>query len=409
MDQAVAAKPAEVDPAVASRLIDEHLVCLPIESLPLAQCAGAVLRENVYAERDQPPFDRVAMDGIALASASAAAGRRKYVIQAMQAAGDAPLTLASVEHCIEIMTGAMLPVGCDCVVPVERITVESGKAELQSLSIATPWKNVHRRASDQRQGALLLAAGTVLHAPEIAVAASAGMARLRVSGQPAIVVISTGNELVEPGDPIAPHQVRRSNAYAVAAALREHGFQRVSEDHIGDDAAALHARLGRHLRTHEVPILSGGVSLGRLDLVPQALEALGVQCILHGIAQRPGRPMWFGTTTEGRAVFALPGNPVSTLVCLARYVLPALFAAMGVRTQRSERIALASALDWAPPLTGFMPVRVSHDDWGRPWATPCPTNGSGDFTSLALTDGFVELPPGPAELHKGFLTRLYRW
>src|SRR5260221_1471833 len=265
MDQGVAAKPAEADPAVASRLIDEHLVCLPIESLPLAQCAGAVLRENVYAERDQPPFDRVAMDGIALASAAATAGRRKYVIQAMQAAGDAPLTLASVEHCIEIMTGAMLPVGCDCVVPVERIKVESGKAELQSLSIATPWKNVHRRASDQRQGALLLASGTGLHAPGISVAASAGMARLRVSGQPAIVVISTGNELVEPGDPIAPHQVRRSNAYAVAAALREHGFQRVSEDHIGDDAAALHARLGRHLRTHQGLIPSARVSTRRLD------------------------------------------------------------------------------------------------------------------------------------------------
>src|SRR5258707_7423739 len=125
MDQGVAAKPAEVDPAVASRLIDEPLVCLPIESLHLAKCAGAVLRETVYAERDQPPFDRVAMDGIALASAAATAGRRHYLLQGMQAAGDAPLTLASTEHCIEIMTGAMLPTGCDCVVPVERITVEA--------------------------------------------------------------------------------------------------------------------------------------------------------------------------------------------------------------------------------------------------------------------------------------------
>ena len=173
-------------------------------------------------------------------------------------------------------------------------------------------------------------------------AASAGMARLRVSGQPSIIVISTGSELVEPGEPIAPHQIRRSNAYAVAAALREHGFQRVAEDHIDDDAAALHDRLSRHLRTHEVLVLSGGVSMGKFDLVPQTLEALGVQRILHGVAQRPGRPMWFGTTHEGRAVFALPGNPVSTLVCLSRYVLPALYAAMGVRAASSERIALAT-------------------------------------------------------------------
>jgi molybdopterin molybdotransferase len=395
-----------MDPQAASRLIGEHLVCLPIESLPVAHCAGAVLRENVYAERDQPPFDRVSMDGIALASN---AKLRRLRVQATQAAGDPPLTLSSPEHCIEIMTGAVLPAGCDCVVPVEKITVTRGVAELESPSLASPWKNVHRRASDQRQGALLLATGTVLHAPEIAVAASAGMARLRVSAQPSIMVISTGSELVEPGEPIAPHQIRRSNAYAVAAALRERGFQRVAEDHINDDAGQLRERLARQLRTHEVLVLSGGVSMGKFDLVPQVMQELGVQCVLHGIEQRPGRPMWFGTTSEGRAVFALPGNPVSTLVCLSRYVLPALYAAMGVRTESSERIALATALDWQPALTGFMPVKVTHDDWGRPWATPCPTNGSGDFTALALTDGFVELPPGPANLPKGFLTRLYRW
>ena len=399
----------ELNPAAAGRLIGEHLVCLPIESLPVAQCAGAVLRENVYAERDQPPFDRVTMDGIALTSSAAGSGRTRYRIQATQAAGEPPLALKSSDQCIEIMTGAVLPSGCDCVIPVERIKNENGTATLESPTLATPWKNVHRRASDQKQGALLLATGTVLHAPEIAVAASAGMARLRVSGQPSIIVISTGSELVEPGEPIAPHQIRRSNAYAVAAALRERGFQRVAEDHVNDDSAALRERLGRHLRTHEVLVLSGGVSMGKFDLVPKSLEALGVHCLLHGIAQRPGRPMWFGTTHEGRAVFALPGNPVSTLVCLSRYVLPALYAAMGVRTESFERIALATPLEWSPALTGFMPVKVAHDDWGRPWATPCPTNGSGDFTSLALTDGFVELPPGPTSLSKGFLTRLYRW
>jgi len=399
----------ELDPSAAGRLIGEHLVCLPIESLPVAQCAGAVLRENVYAERDQPPFDRVSMDGIALASAAVAATQGRFRVQATQAAGEAPLTLRDGEHCIEIMTGAVLPLGCDCVVPIERVRLDNGTAQIDQLALAMPWKNVHRRASDQRQGALLLPTGTVLHAPEIAVAASAGMARLRVSGQPSIIVISTGSELIEPGEPIAPHQIRRSNAYAVAAALREHGFQRVAEDHIHDDSGLLLERLSRHLRTHEVLVLSGGVSMGKFDLVPQTLEALGVQRILHGVAQRPGRPMWFGTTPEGRAVFALPGNPVSTLVCLSRYVLPALYAAMGVRAAGFERIALATDLEWTPALTGFMPVKVTHDDWGRPWATPCPTNGSGDFTALALTDGFVELPPGPTSLSKGFLTRLYRW
>jgi molybdopterin molybdotransferase len=283
-----------MEPQAAETLISEHLVCLPIESLPVGQCAGAVLRENVYAERDQPPFDRVAMDGIALVSSVAASGRRRFKVQATQAAGEAPYVLASDENCIEVMTGAVLPGGCDTVIPVEQLRSTEGYADIDDGVGRVPWKNVHRRASDRTQGALLLAAGSVLNAPEIAVAASAGMARVRVSSQPAIVVVSTGNELVEPGDPIEPHQIRRSNAYAVVAALRQRGFQRVADDHLPDDAQTLRERLRLHLQTHEVLILSGGVSMGRFDLVPKALEDIGVRCVLHGIAQRPGRPMWYG-------------------------------------------------------------------------------------------------------------------
>jgi molybdopterin molybdotransferase len=398
-----------LEPQSAEKLIAEHLVCLPIESLPVGQCAGAVLRENIYAERDHPPFDRVAMDGVALCSGAATAGRRRFKLQATQAAGDPPTVLNAAENCIEVMTGAVLPGGCDTVVPVERVRSADGYVEIENGSGTVAWGNVHRRASDRTQGALLLAAGSLLHAPEIAVAASAGMARVRVSSQPAIVVVSTGNELVEPGDPIAPHQIRRSNAYAVAAALRQRGFARVADDHLPDDAALLRQQLRLHLNTHEVLVLSGGVSAGRFDLIPKVLEEIGVRCVLHGIAQRPGRPMWFGISGQGRAVFALPGNPVSTLVCLVRYVIPALYAAMGLPANGCERIALAAPIEWTPRLTGFMPVRISHDDWARPWATPCATNGSGDFASLALTDGFIELPPGPADFAKGYVARLFRW
>jgi molybdopterin molybdotransferase len=396
-------------PAQAETLIGEQLACLPIESLPLVQCAGAVLRENVYAERDQPPFDRVAMDGIALASASARSGLRRYRIQGVQAAGDVPLSLGSQDACIEVMTGAMLPSECDAVVPVEQIVAGDGNAELAGDVAIEPWHNVHRRGSDSRQGALLLTAGTCLSSPEIAIAASAGMARIRVSAQPAMVVISTGNELIEPGEPILPHQVRRSNVYAVVAGLRRHGFTRVADDHLADDVDELKRRLKFHLDTHDVLIMSGGVSMGRFDLVPRALEELGVRTVFHKIAQRPGKPLWFGVAPSGAAVFALPGNPVSTLVCLARYVIPALFVAMGETARPAERIALGGPVKVDPALAFFLPVRTELDDWGRPWAMPRPTNGSGDFTSLAGTDGFVELPPGPNTYPKGFVTRLYRW
>ena len=398
-----------LSPTQADELIAQHLTCLPIESLPLAQCAGAVLRENIYAERDEPPFDRVTMDGIALDSRAVREGARRLRIQAMQAAGAPPLTLAGRDHCIEVMTGTALPGGCDAVVPVERITVRDGAAELAHDVSVGPDQNIHRRGTDTRQGNLLLATGTRLGPPEIAIAAGAGMARIRVSSQPMLAVISTGNELVEPGEPILPHQVRRSNAYAIAAALRLHGFQRVADDHILDDAAELRRRLKFHLETHDVLVLSGGVSMGKLDLVPQVLEELGVRRVFHKVAQRPGKPLWFGIAGSGAAVLGLPGNPVSTAVCVSRYVLPALAASQGQTPSPAERMALGAPVTVDPPLSIFLPVRVQIDDWGRSWAIPAPTNGSGDFTALAGTDGFVELPPGPNTYAKGFVTRMRRW
>jgi molybdopterin molybdotransferase len=395
-------------PAQAETLIEQHLTCLPIESLPLTQAAGAVLRENIYAERDQPPFDRVAMDGIALNTASITANGGRLRVAGTQNAGDPPLTLTDTDSCIEIMTGAMLPAGCDAVVPVEQVQRNGAFAEIGRKPPA-PWQNVHRRGSDCRQGALLLAAGTRLSAPEVAIAAGAGMARVRVSAQPMIVVISTGNELVEPGELIQPHQVRRSNAYGITASLRQHGFTRVSDDHVRDDEGELEQRLSFHLRTHDVLVLSGGVSMGKLDLVPKVLEKLGVTLVFHHVAQRPGKPMWFGVSQSGPAVFALPGNPVSTLVCLARYVLPALRTAMGQAPGESSRIALTAPAEVKAPLAFYLPVKLRSDDWGRTSAEPAPTNGSGDFTALAGTDGFVELPPGPNTFPKGFVARFYRW
>ncbi len=395
-------------PAQAETLIEQHLTCLPIESLPLTQVAGAVLRENIYAERDQPPFDRATMDGFALSTVGASENSGRLRVAGTHNAGDPPVKLSDPATCIEIMTGAVLPQGCDAVVPVEVVERHGEFAEIGRKAVP-PWQNVHRRGSDCRQGAPLLHAGSRLSPPEVAIAAGAGMARLRVSAQPMIVVISTGNELVEPGEVIQPHQVRRSNAYGITASLRQHGFTRVADDHVRDDEAQLLDRLGFHLRTHDVLILSGGVSMGKLDLVPRVLEKLGVSMVFHHVAQRPGKPMWFGVSQSGPAVFALPGNPVSTLVCLARYVLPALRAAMGQAASEPPRISLTAPVEVSVPLSFYLPVRLKTDDWGRTSAEPCPTNGSGDFTALAGTDGFVELPPGPNSFPKGFVARFFRW
>jgi molybdopterin molybdotransferase len=155
-------------------------------------------------------------------------------------------------------------------------------------------------------------------------------------------------------------------------------------------------------------ITIGGASVGDHDLVRSALGKKGFALDFWKIAMRPGKPLIFGHL--GATPFlGLPGNPVSTLVCFTRYVLPALLGSLGHSALAAERIALGAPVTITPPLTHFLPVRLEQDDWGRAWAMPAPTNGSGDFTALAGTEGFVELPPGPNTYPKGHVTRFYRW
>jgi molybdopterin molybdotransferase len=397
-----------ISPAEAEERIRAHVAPLPAVSLPLTELVGATFRERIAAAFDQPPFDRVTMDGIAFAFASYERGRRAFRIAGTQAAGAAPLSLPDDQHCLEVMTGAMLPVGCDCVVPVEKISVADGIAQLAEDATPESRGNIHARGTDSRRGEELLQPGMRLGPAEVAVLAANSRTHASVSRAPRIAVISTGDELVEPGQPRAEWQIHRSNAYAVMAALQRRGFAQPSLDHLPDDPAILRARLGEHLQTHDVLILSGGVSMGRFDYIPQVLSELGVQVVFHKVAQRPGKPLWFGVGSGGKSVYALPGNPVSTLVCLARYVFAGLEAAAGTASRPTEVIALAAGCEAKPALTQFVPVQVLFRQ-GQRQVVLKPTRGSGDFTSLIGTDGFVELPPGATAVAAGTPVALYSW
>ena len=381
---------------------------LPTVSAALERCTGRVLRQTVIAERDQPPFDRVTMDGIAVLHAALAGGQRRFPLQSLQAAGDPALTLAA-GKAIEIMTGAALPSGADCIVPVERIEIRDGIATIEEGYEAEARQFIHPRASDHAQGTVLLRPGIRIGAPELAVIASCGLPAADVAGPPAIAVVSTGNELVPAGQPIAAHQVRLSNGPAVAALLAQHGYDGAAHAHLPDDEAVLEAGIGPLLEKSDVLLLSGGVSMGKADFVPAVLTRLGVEVVFHKVSQRPGKPMWFGRGPQGQAVFALPGNPVSTLVCCRRYVLPALAQISGLPAPPPQFAVLAQPVSFAPRLTWFLPVRLVSSAAGQLLALPAPTNTSGDFASLTGTDGFIELAAERIDFPAGTVAPLHRW
>ena len=361
------------------------------------------------ADRDQPPFDRVTMDGIAVRYDALAGGTREFRIQGTQHAGDPVQTLASANNAIEIMTGGVLPVESDCIIPVERINVQDSTATVDENYEAEQLQFVHPQGSDYPAGHEVLRAGRIITPMDIAIIASCGLENVQVSQQPVVRVISTGNELVPPGKPVESHQVRLSNGPALVAMLRQQGFQQTSDEHLVDEPALLRDRLAEVLDESSVLILSGGVSMGKADYVPQVLSELGVELVFHKISQRPGKPMWFGIGPANQAVFALPGNPVSSLVCCRQYVLPALLQAGGRVPPPAETAVLAEDVTFKPKLTCFLPVRIASGKDGRISATPVATNTSGDFASLAATAGYVELALSQDEFPAHTAVPLHRW
>ncbi len=378
------------------------------ETVLNAEATGCVLQEIVKAERDQPPFDRVMMDGIALSWSNYNSGQLKFPIQAIQAAGDKRLSLKS-GRCIEIMTGASLPRGADSIVPIEELSILNGEAIIKNQYKLQKNRFIHPRASDYTKGKQLLSPGKRISPFDIAIIASCGKKDVVVSKDPIIRVISTGNELIESGKPIGPHEVRMSNGPAIVSLLKSHHYKKIKHDHIGDNISKLNERLAIHLKESNVLILSGGVSMGKADYIPQVLCNLGVKVIFHKVSQSPGKPMWFGKGPEGQLIFALPGNPVSALICCRHYVLRSLLCASGAPKILPEYAKITSKIYFKPLLTLYKPVKLRFDKNGQTLAIPIKTNTSGDFASLSDTDGYLELPQNKTYFPKGSIARLHRW
>ena len=390
--------------AEAEKIILDQARNYGSDLVPFEQAIGRVLAEDLQADRDLPPCNRVTMDGIAIRYAAFEAGIKSFNVKGTIAAGDIPTDITEANECVEIMTGAALPANADTIVRYEDVEIKDGIATLVTTDIRQG-QNIHYKGKDKKQGDTVAVANEYINPAHISMAASVGKSTLLVKKLPRVVVISTGDELVDVGDTPTPYQVRRSNSYAVKAVLQQHCLL-ADTLHIPDEQTITRTQIEACLTKYDVIILCGGISMGKFDYVPQVLEELRVAKLFHKVQQRPGKPFWFGKHENGVLVFAFPGNPVSTFLCLHRYFLPWLERSLGVASrpafaELNEDVSFNAALQY------FAQVKLKICKHGHLHATPLEGHGSGDFANLLDTDAFMELPMEQSIFKKGEVYRIW--
>jgi molybdopterin molybdotransferase len=395
-----------VSVAEAEQIILLRAVDYGDEVIPFEAALGRTLAEDIEADRDLPPCNRVTMDGIAIRYATFEEGRRSFKIKAVIAAGEQPVDVDNEDECVEIMTGAALPSSLDTVVRYEDVSIQDGVASIITGNIKQG-QNIHKKGKDKNRGDTVIAAGQVIDPAVISMAASVGKHSLLVKKQPSVVIISTGDELVAVDKQPTAFQVRSSNNHTISAVLQQLAVP-CDMLHIPDEPNVTRERINSCLERYDVLLLCGGVSMGKFDYVPAVLQELQVTKLFHKVQQRPGKPFWFGSHSKGALVFAFPGNPVSAFLCLHRYFVPWLLRSQGSSAGTQAVYAvLDTDVTFMPPLQYFMQVKIKLDERACLLARPVEGNGSGDFANLLDSDAFMELPMEQSSFKKGEIYRIW--
>lgn len=406
--------------ALAEVLLHARAIAAPREAhaTPLLEAVGRVLAAPLHADRDQPPFDRSTRDGFALRSADLAAGHRTLRVIGSVRAGEAwrGHPLASGEA-IEIMTGAPLPAGADAVVMVEHAPQTGDHIQIAADRSLHPGENVVARGAEARARDTLLPAGRLLHAAEVAVAASCGCAKIKVFSQPKVAIVATGDELVELDQQPEPWQIRNSNSYALAALVRGEGAHAGRLKIALDTRHELSERVAQG-RLSDLLLFSGGVSKGKYDLVEEVLAESHAEFLFTGALIQPGRPVVFGRLPARRHhssspphpecyFFGLPGNPVSTQVCFHLFVAPLLRALAGCTQIEPQFVeaTLAEDVKGGARVTRFLPAQLTSA-WDRVTVRVVGWQGSGDVAANARGNCYVVLPAGVEAFHAGETVRV---
>ncbi len=373
------------------------------ETVEPAAAAGRVLAAPIVADRDLPPFNRAQLDGYALRAGDLGRVDRFSVVGVI-AAGRPGDVAVGPGQCVAIATGAPLPDDTDTVIGHE----DSDRGDPVSFTPdrIEPGNAVHRRGADGVKGDALVPAGTVLAARHLGIAAAVGATRLEVVRRPAAVILTSGDEVVGPGEPVATHQIRNSNGPMITDLARRIGIGPIEHRHVVDDRDETIAALGAALDSADLVITVGGISAGERDYFPAALEAHGVVPALRGAAIQPGRPVLVARGPAGQVVTGLPGNPVSVLACTCLFVWPIARVLLGLDPALPwRRVELTEPVTPNARRRAFRPAILLDGNRVRvpAWA------GSGDLAHTAPTDGLLELPVQSDPIAAGTMLRLLPW
>jgi molybdopterin molybdotransferase len=376
---------------------------LAAQTVTLAEALDRVLAQDVRARSDVPPFACSAMDGYAIHAGPA--GRRLTLAGESRAGAPSPAALVEGEA-IRVSTGAAVPVGATAVIAQEQ-TETDGDIILTRADSAVG-EHVRAAGEDMRDGATVLDAGTRLGPIELGAAIAAGAASLAVAARPRVAVVSTGDELREPGVALAPGEIHNSNATMLSGLTGRCGAQALPPAHVADDRGATIDAIAGALGTGDLIVLSGGVSVGPHDHVKPALAALGVREVFWGVALQPGKPTWFGVAGDDTLVFGLPGNPVSAVVTFSLFVAPALAALQCGRAPRPPhryaRLGVAVRRNGVREQAVRVTLRAALD--GTLIARPTGAQGSHILSSLLAADALAMIPAGEGTIPAGAVVGL---
>ncbi|HET9163430.1 MAG TPA: gephyrin-like molybdotransferase Glp [Solirubrobacterales bacterium] len=392
----MADEPLDLEQAISRVLA--HARPLARETMPLRRALGCTLAEDVVAEHAVPPFDDSAMDGFAVRAADTASPpTRLHVVGESRAGHPAARDLERGEA-VAISTGAMLPGGADAVVRAERASRRNGEVTIEASARAG--QDIRLAGEDLAPGAIAIERGTVLGPAELGVLASLGRAEISCHQRPRVAVLTSGDELLEPGEPTRPGSIYDTNSHTIPALAERAGATVISVDRVRDDPEATRDAIEATLRA-DVAIVCGGVSVGEHDHVKQGFAWHDVRPVFWRLALKPGGPAWFGTRKRTLA-FGLPGNPVSAMVVFQLLVRPALAGLAGVGAQRHTRTraVLEQPCERAPRRLGALrcALALAEDGWH---ATPAPRQGSHVLTSMLGADALALIPPGEGKVAAG--------